>query len=334
MPKQFLTLSDVHAQNRSVGPLIEDNLDRAPVWGRVPVTRSRGLTYEQAVRTKYPSGEFTHVGEGALLTAAEYDLLEFRCKHVEAQLEVLESIVKARHRNTGAAVEDVLELEAGGYIRQEMRDIDSQFFFGAASIHRGAAKGFPGLIDMVATSNTLGAGATTGTTHTSAWFVFENADEGVSFLMPEGEELNLSPWQFGQVQLSGSVDGGDIRKTNAYTSGLTGYIGLKAVRPERCIWRVCNINKTNARLTDEIAALIRALAPSGYTPTACYANPMVGFWLSGTRAPTTIEGAPVASTYAGDLPASVGGIPLVYTDSLKLNESEVLGANARLTALI
>ncbi|WOO43155.1 major capsid protein [Rubellicoccus peritrichatus] len=337
MPKQFITLQDIHSLNGTVGPLIEENIEVAPVVARTPVKRMDGLEYTQPVRKTRPSGGFTNVGEGIQVTAGSYDNIKFNCKHMEAQLEVIESVIKA-HQANGTPVEDILTGEASALMKDQLVDLDLQFFKGALSGVTGANKGFPGLQQMVDDSMTFGAGGTSSTL-TSAYIVFEDIDHGVSFLMPNGHEISLSPWQFGQLVVLGSRTNGTLQKTNGYSSGLTGYLGLKAVKPERCIARVCNMDKNNP-LDDTIGELVRSMFKAGYKPTVCYMNPMSVFWLQKGRSATVVHNNPGAKTESGgrDLisprPTDVGGIPIVETDSLTQDESEVADANARTSDLL
>lgn len=332
---QHLTLKDIHARDDAVGPLIEENLDVAPAFARTPVKRINGLSYKQAVRKALPGGEFTDVGQGAKVTASEYDFVDYICHHLEGQLEVYESVIKARKKGEGMESEDILAEEAAGFMRNQMIYFDNQFFKGKASGVPGAKKGFAGLENLTAATMTLGAGGTSSAL-ASAYLVFESVEQGVSFVMPNGEEFELSPWNFGQLITAGSRGGGDLRKTNGWSSGATGYLGLKATKPERCILRVCNIDKSNP-LTDEIGSLAHALFKAGFKPTACYMNEMTRFYLQRGRNATTIMNGNKTATGADIIaptPTTLAGVPIVLTDSLGFDESEVTGANARLDNLL
>lgn len=332
---QHLSLLDIHAMQGAVGPLIESNLDAAPVWGRLPVKRIIGRNYDAAIRLSYPSFEFTDVGQGSLVTASTYDHKTFVCHHLEAQLEVLESIAKAKQQQEGLELEDVWALEANGFFLQMMTDIDRQFFFGKASNVRGATKGFNGLINLVDAAMTFGAGGT-GSTLTSAYMVFEDADSGVAFTMPRGDELTLSDWLFQQLLVSGNKADKNLRKTNGWSCGMTGFLGLKAEMPERAIARICNIDAAHP-ITDQLASFVRAKFKAGYKPTAIYMNDLAQAGLQKTRSATIVANG-AKSTDGGEvqapIPTTVAGIPIIITDSLTFTESEVSGANTATSVLL
>jgi len=331
MAKQFLTLLDIHAMNKTVGPLIEEVIHEAPVVGRTPVKRIEGTRFDQLVRKSLPRGGFTNPGDGVLVSAGGYDSVAFDCKHMEAQLEAKESFIKKKIRQEGGGIGDVLAMEAEGYIKQQLIDLDVQYFDGTKNaIVNGASNGFAGLVDLVDPSMVFTAGGATANKQTSAWFVFESEDYGVSFLMPNGEELNLSPWQYQSLLISGDRENGALTKTMGYSCGLTGYIGLKATTPKRCIARVANIESGNA-LSDKLAAFVNAMFLRGYKPTVCYMSDMSGFHTAASRENVVVSGKMSinsASESFRSMPTEVAGIPIVFTDSISDTEAVVAGGIA------
>lgn len=323
-----VTLLDVHARNGAVGPLIEENIHVAPTFARVPVKRIVGLSYKQAVRKTRPSGGFTDAGEGIEPGQGSYDYLNFNCQHLEGQLKAYKSIVDTQIMGEGSELNDILTDEASGFLQQQMIDLDKQFFYGRASGVTGAKKGYAGLQDLVADDMTFGAGGSGGS-HTSAYLVFEHVTNGVSWLMPQGAggELSLTPWSFrDDLPTSGN------KVTQGWVSSMGGYLGLKAVKPERCIARICNISSAKI-VTDQMVALILGRFLAGYKPTAIYCNSLVASWIAASRRATVIQNTAATSAAVSSMASDAAGIPIVETDSLGWDEAEVSGANDRLTAI-
>lgn len=314
MPKQHITLVDIHARNQAIGPLLEETADAAPEFDILPVRRINGTTYKQRVRTSRQGATFVDPGSGALVTASQYDVAEFECKTLEGQLEVYQSIALEEAKAQGVEVADILTDEAVAFMAETRLNVGAEVFYGKKN-----AANIVGLDKLVNSAMEINATGTGGST-ASAWFIRLDPKNGVHFIMPNGHEMDLTEWLLQQIILAGSASGGDLKKTNAYVSGLVGKLGMGVHLPAKTIGRVKNITEAKP-LTDALAAKLVAKFKRMYRPTHVFTNPQVGYYLQNSRtAMGYIQDRGSGEAYA-PLPRAVAGLPIIYTDSLNLAES-------------
>lgn len=315
MAKQRVTLLDIHNRNNSVGPLLEENTAYSPEFGLLPTKRINGTTFKQRVRSSlHDGGGFNKPGAGAVPGASTYDFKEFQCKHLEYQLEIAEAIAKAEAKqaagsdgNFDAAISDVLVDEASGTIRKMMLDMGEAFYYGKAK-----SDGFVGLHGLVDNAMVVNAGGSGGTEE-SVFFIYEGENDGVAWILPNGEELDLRPWTEQQIVVNPTKG----TKTMAYISALAGYLGLKAAQPEKVIGRVKNCTTGAAAITDARAAEIISRFPIGMKPTRCFMSRTQAFQLQVSRSSNVTDRNDTQGSNFVPTPTEIQGVPIVITDSLK-----------------
>jgi len=304
-----ITLHDLAKRTGSdaVIGLIEENLTFAPEFRTLPTRTVPGTMYKATLRTAFPATGFRGVNQGVGLSSSTYAQKTVECFFMDAQMQVDEAIVKADTREIG----DVLTDEASGVVESTMIAIGSQIYYGT----NADSKGFSGFVANVDSSMVVDAGGS-GSTTTSAWFVFEDL-KGVHVPVGNNGALDMAnEWVRQQV-----VDPNDATKRLfAWVNNLSGYIGLN-IGSKYSLGRIKNIDATHP-LTDTLGAQLLSKFPVGRQPTRCFINRDAAYYLQKSRSSIGNQVADKRGQGAfSPMPEEIQGIPIQRTDSITSTET-------------
>lgn len=337
----LLDVSKRKGNDQAVG-LLEDSLIYAPELGNIMGRPINGTQYK-TVHRGLPTVAFRLPNNGSDTIKSTYrqDLKE--CAFIDAQLQVDTALIDAEGSGGGTegAIEDLQYSEARGAIMGTYIAVGTQMYYGTTT---GDANGFAGISALTASLNAaknlnpvvLGAGGTTASVQSSAYFIWENI-QGAHFIFGKNAGFNMLPeWRIQQVQ------GNNSKPMTASVNNLQGWIGF-AVNHPLSVGRICNINKaTDSKpLTDALVAQFLSYLPL-YMRAEVNANinnagpqriggglkilmnGLTGYGLQASRTATTdaAGGVDGAQRYP-KLPQESNGVPIIYTDSIINTESVV-----------
>lgn len=312
MSNEFLSLLEMTKRagtDQSIG-IVEEVTNYAPEFSAILGRGIPGKSYTARVRSAVNTkGAFRNANEGVETGVSHYEQKQFGCFYFDSQMQVDEAILKGTDAN-GDTPEQVLADEANGAVRGQVYAFGTQFYKGTAN----DAKGFPGLIDFLNTTQVVNATGSGGTTY-RAWYIW-NAPQGIHFLFGNNSGLVASDWIKQQVSDSNS------KKFMAMVANLSGYVGLSCAH-SKAVGCVKNITSA-APLTDSMSDDLVATFPVGLKPNLVLMNRTVARYLQKSRSATSITNVIVGARRndgldivpSGPFPTSVSGIPIIVTDSI------------------
>jgi hypothetical protein len=281
-------------------------------------------TMETLFMTSAPTtNPYRDINVGVLPNKGVYEKRLTQLVTATAVWGIDKAIVERRPKEAAVLIEQKAKQEVKSHIQAHGK----QFFYGKKK--GGYAEGFPGLIELMDSSQVVSAGGT-GAKLTSAYFVWFN-EEGVS-------------WRFG---LNGSMTMSDLKEElipdpNNPAKSYPGFrqymqyhLGLK-VSNKYSVARIANIDCSSAYSGDNLAAdaftdkhiykLLTKL-PGGMKPNAVFLPYVAALLLAASRTTVNIaqgsSGAPVI--VGGQTPpvTEFEGIPCIPTDSITIGETPV-----------
>lgn len=313
------TLLDIAKANGAddVAGLIDETSKYHPEIRVAPARTIKGLSYKTWVRTALPAAAFRNANEGMAATKSTYEN------------RVVETFIFNPRWESDKAVADRYEDGAAAYIALEgqailesaMQTMCKQFYYGRTTTNNGNgdAKGHPGLIDAVDTTNmVVDAGGTTASTGSSCWLV-KFGPQHVQWVYGADGQLALS-----DVQLQRVLDGSSNPYT-AYCQEILAYPGLQV----GSLRSACRIKKLTADsgkgLTDALISSALAKFQVGVVPDLILMSRRSRQQLQASRTVTIFSGmgqkaTPNMETMAV-IPESAFGIPIAVTDAILDTES-------------
>ena len=291
--------------------LVEDVVLYAPEFSQIPVTVKSGVTYKIVKRTALPPSSFRQVNQGIGTSKSAYKQEVKEMFPVDCLINVDELIVKGDDESAG----DMLTKEAQGALQSVIILLGSQVWYGTSN----DANGFDGLRAQCTNALALGSGAGT----TSAYLVWLH-DWGVTFPIGRKGEISMKPWWTQQVQGGNTVTQNGVSVTGsfiAYCSNINCWIGL-AVHSNYSVLAVTGINLVNP-LTDSVGTQLLSLVPLNRRQGLCWFMNRAAHWtMQKSRTAITYQPADGAGRPGfAPPPDSLGGYPIVVTDSITNNET-------------
>ena len=344
MSNALISLLDITKRkggDQEVG-LLEDTIIYAPELGAIMGRPIDGTQYK-TIHRSLPTVGFRIANNGSDTVKGNYRDSLHECSIIDAQIQADSAVVDAAAPGNGpqSDIGDPLFDEASGVIQGVYITAGAQMYYGVAN----DANGFGGIAPFVgslnAATNTtpvcVGAGGTTASIQTSAYFVWENI-RGAHFIFGKNRGLTMMPeWRLQQV------NGANSKPLTALVNNIQGWLGF-AINHPLSVARIANINlgTDNKPLTDSIVA--KALSflplqmqaetmanlnnggPNKFGPgLKLMMNPQAFYSLQNSRTPITATGgtaitAATALQYPRmDLQSN--GIPIVLTNSITNTEA-------------
>lgn len=291
------TLLDIAKANGSdaVVGLIEEAQGSHPEMLLMPARTIRGLNYKTLVRTAVPSGSFfRNANDGVDPVKSTYENRVVDTFIFNPRWECDKAV--ADGHEDGA--ETYIAMEAGGIMEAAVQDLCRQLYY-------GGAKGFPGLVDVVAAAMSISAGGSTA--KTSLWGLRFGVQH-CSWVAGLGGEFRMED---PRVE---TITGQNGKK-------LTGYVQEMLARPGLQVGsifsasRIANLGTDSGKgLTDDLIYEMLAAWPEGTQPDVLLANSRSIEQLRKSRTATNGTGtpAPIPDTIMG----SNGPIPLRPTSAI------------------
>jgi hypothetical protein len=305
MADAFLTLLDMTKMNgtdQAVG-IIEEVRTFAPeveVFSGRPI---RGTTYKGLVRQALPGGPaFRAANKGASVVASVWDQRINQAFFLDGHMRVDEMVLDASE----FGAEWVLGNEALGVAKQKMITLGNQVYYGSPSKTDLGFAGFNNLYDPATME--VNAGATSGSTLSSAWLVI-NAPDCAEFIYGNNQGLQLKQWV---AQYVFDSTGGQYR---AFLNNLSGFVGL-SFNFTKSACRIKNLDTTTHGLTDALVAAALALFPIGSVPTHLFCNRPQRLALQKSRSAVSTALTGSQPLQFAPTPVESNGIPLHCTDSI------------------
>jgi hypothetical protein len=304
----MLDLAKRHGSDPVVG-LIEENVDAAPEYARVPVRPINGTTFKRTTRKSLPASQFRHVNEGTTPVKSEYSQELAECFFIDDQIEVDTATLEAEEDgNVGSILAD----EASGVMLSALQLIGAQFYYGTDN----DAKGFQGLTSFVHEDMLVGAGGTTSSTGSSV-FAVKFGVKAVHFVAGKKSSFKLDKWR--KQQISDPSDA--TKKLTALVNNLQGWIGLD-VGHIKSVGQIYNLTEdTGKGFTDALVSKQLAKFPVGWRPDVLFATKRSVSQLQQSR--SAIAQVSYSQGAIAPWPTESNGIPIVETDSISDTEEIV-----------
>jgi len=295
----LLDIAKANGSDATVG-LIEEAQQSHPEIVLAPARTIKGLSYKTLVRTGVPAGSFFRNANDGV------DPVKNTYENRLVDTFIFNPVWKC-DKAVADAYEDGAEayiaMEAGGIMEAALQDLCRQFYY-------GGAKGFPGLVDVIAAAMSVTAGGSTA--KTSCWGVRFGAQHTTWVVGNDGA------FQMDDPRI------GDI--TGANTKTLTGYIQEMLARPGLqvgslySISRIANIGTDAGKgLTDDLIYEMLAKWPEGTQPDVILANSRSIEQLRKSR--TAVNGTGSPAPIPDSILGPNGPIPLKPTSAILNSEA-------------
>lgn len=314
MPATLLDIVKLNGTDAEVG-LIDETVKAHPELTAVSARTIKGINFRTKVRTALgnTAGSFRNANEGSSAPKHTYENRLVECFMMEPRFEV--DAQAADDYEDGP--EAYIALDTEGTMEGEMQALAKQFYYGRGT--GGNAKGHPGLLDSLDTTNmVVDAGGTTDNVATSVWMV-KFGPKAVQWVWGHGITLKLGP-----IRTESLIDSNDSTKK------LDGYVQTGKARPGLQVVdrsAVLRIKKITAdvghTLNDSLINQGLLKFRAGIQPDAIFVTRRsLGQWQA-SRTATTTTGLPAP------FPMEVMGlnrtvIPVYLTDSISETETLAL----------
>lgn len=302
-----ITLLDIAKANGSdaVAGLIDEVSKAHPEVTRGFARTIKGIMYKTLVRVGLPAVSFRDANQGQDPTKAAYENRTVETFIMNPRWQA-DKAVADRYEDGAPAY---IALEAQAHMEAAMVTLAKQFYYGRAT---GDAKGHPGLIDTLDTTNmVVDAGGTTANTASSVWAV-KFGPKDVAWVWGNDGALDASELDERDAE---DVDG---KKFTAYHQELLAYPGVQ-VGSIRSIGRIKKLTEDVGKgLTDTLIAKLLSKFQVGVVPDVLFMTRRSLEQLRSSRTATTATGTPAP------IPAEAFNIPIAVTDAILDTESLTL----------
>ncbi len=278
----------------------------------VPASQG-GTTHKYLKETGAAGTAFRELNTGIHNAAGEDTLVTVTLKFLDGHFHRDVMLAKAYRQGVGA----YMARETVRAARAMFVALEKNILGGDDDVTGTGFTGFPQVPEVGATGDDMVVNAG-GTGGRSCWLVRSAADE-VALIAGNDGEINFQ-FDPDQTQLVSTTVSGTITETRtyaAYVALLDGWFGMQ-YGSVRGLARIANLDGTEGNtLTDDHIAEAISKFPSARPPTHIVMDRELRRQLQLSRTAVNPTGAPAP------FPGESFGIPIVATDQLKSNESEV-----------
>ena len=308
-PAPLTELLKINDQNLSDVEGITDLLQDAPFLAAVQATISSNNTQHKYLKeTKAPVVGFRVINNGR-----DHDHSADTAVTVDLQiLDASFHVDQAYADEYKLGREAWMGRETQRHIRAAFSKAESQLIYGTTA--DGDAAGFDGIADAAPVASLAGGmvvGAGGAISDLSSVYAVRSVPEDTDFLLVTGNEGNISVGDWYQQMWAGAVG-----SFNAYVSPIYSWLGCQ-YGSIYSIGRIANLDAEVNTLNDDLISQLLALAPSTRPFTHLVMNRRSNQQLQASRTATNPTGAPAP------FPNSAFNVPIVLTDSVLNNETEV-----------
>lgn len=306
MPSDYLTLADVSLINdQNLADIdVDDLLIDAPLLARLAaVPASNGDVHKYVKTTAAPVVGFRDVNDGREHDKSERTLVTATCKLLDASFTVDTALAPLYGRD------NLLGMELEMHLRAAFSKLEKQIIYGTIAGDPGDATGFDGLGDNHNAVGTYVIDAGGSANLTSCWVIRSRPNEMAVVAAHDGR-IDVGDAQ--EQRLDGATG-----HYMAYATRVQGWYAVQYGSDVSSAVRVANLSTTNTLDDDMIFDAISRF-PSSKQPDMVVMNRRSLEQLRKSRTATNTTGSPAPT------PESVAGLPIIVTDSLAENETEVL----------
>lgn len=267
----------------------------------------KGLLYKTLHRTALPTGGFRNANEGHASGSSSYENKIIETFFLNAKAYADKQVADASEDGPAA----LIAMELQGHLQSQMQMASKCFYYGQNTTF-GDAKGYPGLLGTLDTTNmVVDAAGTTDNVASSVWMVRWGVQD-VQWVFGNDGLLPLSEVTERDVYDSNS------RPYTAYHQELGNNIGLQILQKSG-VGRIKKLTTDSGKgLTDSLLSQLFEKFPAGRPPNAIYMTPRSGGQLQRARTATSDSGK------EADLPVQWQQIPIFYSDNLLNTETLAL----------
>jgi hypothetical protein len=273
----------------------------------VTANASQGTQHKYLKHTTAPTVGFRPVNTGLDISASDQTLVTVDLKNLSANVRMDQQIANAHP----AGVEACLDMECELALQAAFSAAEKQLIYGSGA--QGNADGFAGLsqastIDALADAMVTNA---TGTTALTSVYFIRFGEPDVQLIL--GREGNITQGATFEQMMADS----NGKQLPVYARIQEALMTIK-VGGAFSIARICNIGTaTGKTLTDALIYAALSTFPSNRPPSLMVMNKRSLFQLRASRTATNPTGN------AAPIPTEVEGIPIIATDSVRLDETAV-----------
>lgn len=298
------TILDIANRNASdsLTGIIEEAIKATPEMQIGYAKTIKGIMYKTLVRTALPSVSFRDANEGTVAVKSITELRTVETYILNPRFMVDKAVADMDERGWEAYLADeAIAMTAGG-----LQTVCSQLYYGLTN----DAKGFPGLLAAIDSTNMEVDAAGDGTDCSSVWGV-KWGEQDVSWVFGDNGNMDLS-----DVRISDIVTNTETEASlTKYVQEIMARIGLQ-VGNTKAIGRIRDVD-AGKPLTDDLLAQLLAKFPVGKKPDMFLMSRRSQSQLQQSRTATNPTGAPAP------FPESAFNIPIIVTDSIKDTETAV-----------
>ncbi|WPX40116.1 hypothetical protein QET93_011290 [Akkermansia sp. N21116] len=319
MPK-FLTLLDIQKKNGTSKDvaMIDEIMMTAPEVTSVSSRTIAGTTAKTYIRTGVPRVGFRMPNAPADYVASTYEVRTLELFSMSTLVFVDDLILEASVDGPAS----VMSAETIGVAQGCALSLGSQMFYGK----RIDKDGFPGLYEFIDDSMLMSANEAKKDTEegTSVYAIVEGP-RGVQWYYGNGSGMKLGPWA--DKELPRKLENGEIGSVPGKGAKLNSWVAI-VNHSKLTAARLKNIGDAEGTTLDDdkIADLLMRF-PSGIKPTKLIMNRKALNQLRKSRqiVAASVNGGSVGggSITTAPIPTDAFGIPILVTDSILDNESDL-----------
>ena len=302
----LVQLNNLNNADLNVSDLLQD----APLIAAIAaVEASNGTNHSYLKETVAEGVAFRAPNAGVINAASQDEEVQVALTFLDGGFDV--DVAIANKYKDGP--EAYLEKRVPRKVSAMLASAESNLIYGAVS------GGFAGLLEntllnSLSDSMVIGAGGTTADVNTSVLFLRSDEDNCALIAGNDGRISVDEP--FMNVVYPDPTT--DAKRYDAWRVPVNAWLGMQ-YGSIYSVARIANLNATDAgkTMTDDLAFEAIALFPSARQPNLCVMNRQSLEQLRSSRTATNDSGAPAPT------PVSIGGIPIVVTDSIVNTEAIV-----------
>lgn len=299
------TINDRNLADLEVTDLLQD----APFLGVLPAApASNGTVHKYLKETGAPVVGYRVINDGREHDHSEDTAVTINLAILDATFKV-DVAVPSEYKNGGR--DAWLTKELNRHLRAAFSKMEKQVFYGTTA--QGDAVGHTGINDeLSAASDAMVTALSTGTALTSVYLIRATENDCTAIL---GNEGNIDSMEPTIIEVAGAVTG----TLPMWYVPTTGWAALQ-LGSAYSIHRIANVEtaSTGDTLTDDIIYDALAEFPASKQPNYIVMHRFARRDLRKSRTATNQTGSPAP------LPVDVDGIPIIVTDSIRVDETEVV----------
>ncbi len=319
----LLTMLDVAKRNgnaKEIGMIEEIGLSAPEVTQLHTVVGSK-TSFSTFVRTGVPKPKFRPANAPAGFVASTYEKRNVELFPISSVAFVDNITLQASEDGESAVLAD----EAVGVATGALLSVGAQTFYGT----RVDKNGFPGLADYIDDTMLMSANeAKANTEEGTSVYLIASGPKGVQYRYGLDKMLNLGPWD--RMMLPGTdPETGEAGMIPGKGADFTAFVAMISLS-KFAQARLKNLGTSEgAMLNDDLLAELLEKFPTGVKPTHFLMNRQSASQLRKSRqvVAAAVNGAGVGGGSVGSapMPTEAHGIPIIITDSILNDESDLSG---------